>query len=46
MSLVTNTRNHTRNKITASAESGIDKGVRRDITEITEKEVGRKRTRT
>lgn len=29
--LLTNTRNHTRNKISASAEAGIDKDVRRDI---------------
>lgn len=29
--LLTNTRSHTRNKISASAEAGIDKDVRRDI---------------
>ena len=30
---MTQERNHTRNEISASAESGIDKDVKRDITE-------------
>lgn len=32
MRLVANTRNHTRNKMSASAEAGIDKDVRRELT--------------
>lgn len=31
VSLVVNARNHTRNKISAFAEAGIDKDVRRDV---------------
>lgn len=44
MSLLTNTRNHTRNKISASADTRIDKDVKREETKKDNEEGGKRIT--